>query len=82
MSQGCPEERAQPLLRHSLQAASLRPRPAVLLTEKGPQGLACKAGTWVLSSAVPPCDLGGRERGGPFPSPHLSLVVHRRPCLW
>lgn len=52
VSQGCPEERAQP----SLPAGSFSAtRPAVLLTEKGPQGLA--GGIWTAR-----LDLGSVQR--------------------
>lgn len=76
MSQGCPEERAQPLLRCSLQAASLRLGLLSCSQRRGrrdwPAASGLQGWTWVLSSTVLLCDLGRRERGGPFPSLLLS----------
>lgn len=90
MSQGCLEERAQPLLRRSLQAASLRPRPAVLLTEKGPQGLAGGIWTARLGPGFCPAQsqsrcvtwVGGRGAVLSLLCTSVCLVVHRGACRW
>lgn len=88
MSQGCLEERAQPSLRRSLQAASLRATSACCPHREGAAGtgrrrLDCKARTWVLSCAVPLCDLGGGgEAAFSLLCTSFYLVVPKGTCQW
>lgn len=75
MSQGCLEERAQLLLCHSLQVASLGALPGgPVYRAWGWQGVAggildCMSGTWALFFVVKLCVLGRwGKRAGPCPA--------------